>query len=93
MTSSGAADMIHWKQIDEFIEPNWEKDGTSSAALLFWRPEKGPVLGYIRDGELFDHKWMYVCDSNKVSHFSDVNMPGSNVVDLNNVPRANLNQT
>jgi len=33
----------------------------------------------IRDGELFDYKWLYVCDSNKVTHFSDVNGPESNV--------------
>lgn len=85
--------MIHWKQIDEFIEPNWEKDGTSCSAMLFWRPEKSAVLGYIRDGELFDHKWMYVCDSNKVSHFSEVNGPGSNVVDMKITSREDSVQT
>lgn len=74
--------MIHWKQIDEFIEPNWEKDGTEGAPNLFWRGQKGAVFGYIRDGELFDQKWIYVCDSNKVTHFSEVNGPESNVVEL-----------
>lgn len=74
--------MIHWKSINEFIEPNWEKLGTSSAPVLFWRKEKGALLGYVRDGELFDHKWIYVCDANKVSHFSTVNGPESNVVQL-----------
>ena len=75
--------VIHWKQIDEFIEPNWEKVGTQVPPNLFWRETKqAAVLGYIRDGELFDHKWLYVCDSNKVTHFSEVNGPGSNVVEL-----------
>jgi hypothetical protein len=40
------------------------------------------VFGYIRDGELFDYKWLYVCDSNKVTHFSEVNGPESNVVPI-----------
>jgi hypothetical protein len=39
-------------------------------------------LGYIRDGELFDAKWIYVCDANKVSDFSTVNGPGDNIIDL-----------
>jgi hypothetical protein len=74
--------MIHWKQIDEYIEPNWEKVGSAAAAMLFWRGTKGAVLGYIRDGELFDYKCLYVCDSNKVTHFSEVNGPESNAVRL-----------
>jgi hypothetical protein len=74
--------MIHWKAIDEFIEPNWEKAGTALPPQLFWRGAKGAVFGYIRDGELFDNKWLYVCDSNKVTHFSDVHGPESNVVQL-----------
>jgi hypothetical protein len=81
MTAAGYS-MIHWKHIDEYIEPNWEKVGTVGPAVLFWRGEKGAVFGYIRDGELFDHKWLYVCDSNKVTHFSEVNAPESNVVEL-----------
>ena len=74
--------VIHWKQIDEFIEPNWEKAETPMAANLFWRGKKGAVFGYIRDGELFDFRWQYVCDSNKVIHFSEVNGPESNVMEL-----------
>jgi len=75
--------MIHWKQIDEFIEPNWEKAGAQGPPSLFWRGSKGAaVFGFIRDGELFDYKWLYVCDSNKVTHFSEVNGPDSNVVEL-----------
>ena len=74
--------VIHWKQIDEFIEPNWEKAETPMAANLFWRGKKGAVFGYIRDGELFDFRWQYVCDSNKVTHFSEVNGPESNVMEL-----------
>ena len=46
--------------------------------MLFWRPKQGATLGYIRDGELFDAMWLYVCDSNKVSDFSAVNAPGDN---------------
>ena len=75
--------MIHWKPIDAYIEPDWDKVGTALPAVLFWRDKKGgAVFGYIRDGELFDHKWVYVCDSNKATHFSEVNGPESNVVDL-----------
>lgn len=77
--------MIYWKQINEFIEPNWEKvNAERMPATLFWRGAKGAVFGHIRDGELFDHKWVYVCDSNKVTHFSEVNGPESNVVDMAN---------
>ena len=55
--------MIHWKKIDEFIEPNWEKMAALASPALFWRGKKEvAVFGYIRDGELFDHKWMYVCE-------------------------------
>ena len=74
--------VIYWKQIDEFIEPNWEKAETPMAANLFWRGKKGAVFGYIRDGELFDFRWQYVCDSNKVTYFSEVNGPESNVMEL-----------
>lgn len=74
--------MIHWKLIDEFIEPNWEKVGTDVAPTFFWCSTKGGVLGHIRNEELFDHKWVYVCASNNVTHFSEVNGPESNVVEL-----------
>ena len=75
--------MINWKEIAEYAEPDWAQDGTALPPSLFWRTKKGAVLGYLRDDELFDWKWVYVCDGNKVTHFSDVNGPGSNVVDLN----------
>jgi hypothetical protein len=74
--------MIQWKPIGEYIEPNWVKLGTALPPVLFWRPKKGATLGYIRDGELFDAKWVYVCDSNKVSDFSTINGPDGNVIDL-----------
>ena len=81
--TAGRRPVIHWKKIDEFIEPNWEKMAALASPVLFWRGKKQvAVFGYIRDGELFDHKWMYVCDSSKVTHFSEVNGPGSNVVQL-----------
>lgn len=72
--------MIHWKSVDEYVEPNWVKLGTELTAALFWRPNKGATFGYIRDGELFDVRWIFVCASSKVTHFSAVNEPGSNVV-------------
>lgn len=71
--------MIHWKNIDEFIEPNWDNASADVAVSLFWRVKTGGVFGYIRDGELFDHKWLYICDSDKVTHFSEVNGPESTV--------------
>lgn len=75
--------MINWKDISEFAEPDWDSLGNTAPPTLFWRPKKGATLGYIRDGELFDAKWIYVSDSNKVSHFSPVEAPeGGNVVDL-----------
>lgn len=74
--------MIHWKPVEEYIEPNWVKHGTDLPPTLFWRRAKGATLGYIRDGELFDVKWIYVCDSHKVTYFSAVNEPDSNVVTI-----------
>jgi hypothetical protein len=69
--------VITWKPIAEFIEPDWDKDPAASPPMLFWRPVKNAAaFGFIRDGELFDANWLYVCDSNKVSHFSPVNPPG-----------------
>lgn len=41
--------MIHWKQIDEFIEPNREKAAAPGAPTLFWRGKKdAAVFGFIR---------------------------------------------
>lgn len=74
--------MIHWKPIADYVEPNWENEEAPRLPVLFWRPAKGATLGYIRDGELFDAKWVYVSDSNKVAHFSMINEPTDNVVDI-----------
>ena len=74
--------MIHWKPIAEYIEPDWVKEETVHPPVLFWRPAKGATLGYIRDGELFDAMWVYVCDSNKVTYFSMINEPTDNVIDM-----------
>ena len=74
--------VIHWKQIDEFIEPNWEKAETPMAANLFWRGKKGAVFGYIRDGELFDFSGSMSATSNKVTNFYEVNGPESNLMEL-----------
>ena len=76
--------MIHWKPIGEYVEPNWIKLGTELPPYLFWRPQKGATLGYIRDGEVFDYKRVYVCDANKVANFSMVNAPDDNIVELEN---------
>lgn len=75
--------MIHWKPIAEYVEPNWVRLGTVLPPSLFWRPNKGATLGYIRDGELFDLKWIYVSDANKVTDFSIVNEPSDNITTLN----------
>jgi hypothetical protein len=69
-----ASKMIHWKPVGEYVEPDWVRLGTDLSPTLFWRPNKG---ANIRDGELFDAKWVYVCDSNKVTDFSTVNEPGT----------------
>ena len=83
LEKAGRYAVIHWKQIDEFNEPNWEKVvGTRGRLRFSGAARRGAVFGYIRDGELFDYKWLYVCDSNKVTHFSQVNGPESNVVEL-----------
>ena len=74
--------MITWQPIGEFSEPNWEKEGPAPVPTLFWRPNKGATFGFIRDGELFNATWIYVCDSNKVTHFVFVNAPAEKVVDL-----------
>lgn len=76
--------MVHWSIIADYTEPDWERVGTTAPPQLFWRPKKGATFGYIRDGELFDAKWIYVSDANKVSHFSLVEAPDEGkVVDLN----------
>jgi hypothetical protein len=57
-----------WQPITKYIEPNWDEAGEFSP-FLFWRQRNGAMFGFIRDGELFDAKWVYVCDSNKATHF------------------------
>ena len=74
--------MIHWKPAEEYVEPNWVKLGTELPPTLFWRPKGGATLGFLRDGELFDAKWIYVCDAKRITHFSTINAPGDNIVDL-----------
>lgn len=71
-----------WKPIAEYIEPNWEKAG-DIPAMLFWRARKGAAFGYIRDGELFDAKWVYISDAHKATHFSEIIAPDAKVVELN----------
>jgi hypothetical protein len=70
-----------WKPIAEYVEPSWDKVA-DVVPILVWRPRKGAAFGYIRDGELFDAKWVYMCDSNKVSHYSEVSAPDEKVVEL-----------
>jgi hypothetical protein len=70
-----------WKPIVQFVEPNWE-EGADIVPMLFWRARKGAAFGYIRDGELFDAKWVYMCDSNKATHFSEIRGPDENVFEL-----------
>ncbi|MEQ1576294.1 MAG: hypothetical protein ABL894_01460 [Hyphomicrobium sp.] len=68
--------MISWTPIAKFVEPEWDLPGTTPVPLLFWRPsKKAATFGFIRDGELFDANWLYVCDSNKVTHFAMINGP------------------
>ena len=67
--------------------------GPKAPAMLFWRGEKGAVFGYIRDEELFDYKWMYVCDSNKVTYFSEVNGPQGNVPEFEKLRPTERNET
>lgn len=68
--------MLQWKEFADFVEPDWDRLGTAGAVpALFWRPKKGATFGFVRDGELFDAKWIYVSDSNKVSHFLIIEGP------------------
>lgn len=68
--------MLQWKEFGDFVEPDWERLGTAVAVpSLFWRPKKGATFGFVRDGELFDAKWIYVSDANKVSHFMTIEGP------------------
>jgi len=70
-----------WKPIAEYVEPSWEEAG-DILPMLFWRARKGAAFGYIRDGELFDAKWVYMSDSNKATHFLEISGPDEKVVEL-----------
>ena len=70
-----------WKPIAEYVEPSWDKVGDISP-MLVWRARKGAAFGYIRDGELFDAKWVYISDAGKASHFSEISAPDPKVVGL-----------
>jgi hypothetical protein len=70
-----------WKPIAEYVEPSWEEAG-DILPMLFWRARKGAALGYIRDGELFDAKWVYISDAGKATHFSRINTPEAELVAL-----------
>ena len=61
-----------WKPIAEYVEPSWEEVGDISP-MLFWRARKGAAFGYIRDGELFDARW--VDHASKATHFSEISAP------------------
>ena len=73
-----------WKLIAEYVEPSWEEVGDISP-MLFWRARKGAAFGYIRDGELFDAKWVYICDASKATHFSEISAPAPKVVELDTI--------
>ena len=73
-----------WKPIAEYVEPSWEEVGDVSP-MLFWRARKGAAFGYIRDGELFDARWVYICDASKATHFSEIGAPDPKVVELDTI--------
>jgi hypothetical protein len=65
-----------WTPIAAYTEPDWDKPADPPKPHLFWRPSKmAATFGFVRDGELFDVNWIYVCDSNKVSHFAVISGP------------------
>jgi hypothetical protein len=70
-----------WKPIAGYVEPSWDKVRDISP-MLFWRARKGAAFGYIRDGELFDATWVYICDAGKATHFSEISAPDEKVVEL-----------
>jgi hypothetical protein len=63
-----------WRPISDYVEPSWDDVG-DICPLLFWRRRDGAAFGYMRDGELFDAKWVYIGDSSKVTHFLEVPAP------------------
>ena len=79
-----------WKPIAEYVEPSWAEVGDISP-MLFWRARKGAAFGYIRDGELFDARWVYICDASKATHFSEISAPDPKVVELDTIHLAAQN--
>ena len=67
--------MVDWQVIGAYAEPDWDGTDATIAPSLFWRPRGGATLGFIRDGELFDAKWIYVSDATRVTHFAPVSGP------------------
>jgi hypothetical protein len=59
--------------------------------MLFWRARNGAAFGYIRDGELFDAKWVYICDASKATHFSEIGAPDPRVLELDTIHLAARN--
>ena len=79
-----------WKPIADYVEPSWDKVGDISP-MLFWRARKGAAFGYIRDGELFDARWVYICDASKVTYFSEISAPDPKVAELDTIHLAAQN--
>jgi hypothetical protein len=79
-----------WKPIAEYVEPSWEAVGDISP-MLFWRARMGAAFGYIRDGELFDARWVYICDASKVTYFSEISAPDPKVAELDTIHLAAQN--
>jgi len=79
-----------WKPIAEYVEPSWVEVGDISP-MLFWRARKGAAFGYIRDGELFDARSVYICDASKATHFSEISAPDPKVVELDTIHLAAQN--
>lgn len=69
--------MVEWQDISAYAEPDWDAADVAVAPALFWRARGGATLGFIRDGELFDAKWIYVSDASRVTHFARVSGPDS----------------
>ena len=77
-----------WKPIAQYVEPSWEQAG-DIVPTLFWRARKGAAFGYIRDGELFDAKWVYMSDAGKATHFSEISGPDEKFVELDALKLSN----
>lgn len=67
--------MVQWRDISDYAEPEWDVANVSVSPSLFWRPRGGATFGFVRDGELFDAKWIYVSDASRVTHYAPVTAP------------------